>query len=147
MTDNKTMYALQICKERHGLSCRACPFYNENSCVETIAANAFDLINRKQAEIEKLTLELEGIYGGIDLYKLEYDNAQAEIERLKEGLSFERERVDNIPNLLLQAKSEVIKEYIERASIKLADNAHSDYWRWIEDTLHEVERDMVGESK
>ena len=51
------------------------------------------------------------------------------------------EYVDIIKNKVSRA----IKEYIEKVSIKLADNARSDYWHWIDDILHEVEREMVGE--
>lgn len=41
---------------------------------------------------------------------------------------------------------EIVKEYREKAAIKLAQNARSDYWHWIDDTLYEVEKEMVGEN-
>ena len=49
-----------------------------------IAKNALDLINRKDAEIEKLNVELVGMRGACESYKMHYDKAQAEIERLTE---------------------------------------------------------------
>lgn len=68
-------------------------------------------------------------------YKDGYDDGQAEIEKYTTNFG----RVSKL------IKAEAIKEYIEKVSIKLANNARSDYWRWIEDTLHEVEREMVGQ--
>ena len=41
------------------------------------------LINRKDAEIETLNVELVGMRGACESYKMHYDNAQAEIERLQ----------------------------------------------------------------
>ena len=46
---------------------------------------------------------------------------------------------------LQTAKAETIKKYREKAAIKLAQNARSDYWHWIDDTLYEVEKEIVGE--
>ncbi len=117
-TDNDIIKGLECCYTT-GVDCKDCPFDTFEDCNDVLMAEyVLDLINRQKAEIG----------------------------RLKEGINFERERVDNIPNLLLQAKSETIKEYIERVSIKLADNARSDYWHWIDDTLHEVEREMAGDT-
>lgn len=116
LTDEQIIKALEYYKEQGITSeCEKCNI--KEDCRRELIAIALDLINRKDAEIE----------------------------RLQEGIRFERERVDNIPTLLRQAESQTIKEYIEKASIKLADNARSDYWHWIEDTLHEVEREMVGD--
>ena len=122
-------------------------------------------IKKLQAENDDLFYKLQGVMWFVDKWldgdELEQDEVnravamrektlqiteeqQKEIERLKEGIRFERERIDNIPTLLRQTESQAIKKYIEKVSIKLADNARSDYWRWIDDTLHEVEREMVG---
>lgn len=48
-------------------------------------------------------------------------------------------------NLAKTIKSEAVREYREKVAIKLAQNARSDYWHWIDDTLYEVEKEMVGE--
>lgn len=78
-------------------------------------------IKASEETIIQLQAEIERLKTAYETLKQEYDsmfsanrNLMAEVERLKEGISFERERVDNIPNLLLQAKSEVIKEFAER---------------------------------
>jgi hypothetical protein len=51
--------------------------------VVTLFENALDLINRQKAEIEKLNVELVGMRGACESYKMHYDNAQAEIEKLQ----------------------------------------------------------------
>lgn len=90
MTDNEIIKALECCiSPLGGDACDECPFHKEHICREdsfAIERYALDLINRQKAEIE----------------------------RLKEGMNFERERVDNIPNLLLQAKAEAYSEFNAR---------------------------------
>ena len=59
MTDNEIINALECCK--NSLSekdaCGDCPLYEEEevTCITILSKNAFDLINRQKAEIEKLT--------------------------------------------------------------------------------------------
>ena len=65
--------------------CDNCPDTFGN-CEHNAMRNALDLINRQKAEIEML----------------------------REGIRFERERVNAIPNLIKNAKPEAIKEFAER---------------------------------
>lgn len=68
---------------------------------------------------------------------------QAEIERLQK----ENNQFADIGKMYSEIKSEAIKEYREKAAIKLAANARSDYWHWIDDTLYEVEKELIGDAK
>ena len=56
MTDNEIIKALEICSHRNGdLPCEGCPAYSiAQMCMEDLMSDAFDLINRQQAEIERL---------------------------------------------------------------------------------------------
>ena len=58
--------------------------------------NALDLINRQQAEIERLNVELVGKRGACNSYKMHYDNAKAEIERLQIRLRKERHQFEDL---------------------------------------------------
>lgn len=60
MTDNEIIKALEICSRRNGgLPCEACPAYSiSQMCMEDLMSDAFDLINRQKAEIERLQDEL-----------------------------------------------------------------------------------------
>lgn len=63
--------------------CKSCPFYEQCENDEELVKYALDLINRQKVEIEKLNVELVGMRGACESYKMHYDNAQAEIENLK----------------------------------------------------------------
>lgn len=86
--------------------------------------------------------------------KLESENNsfKAEVERLEYTILEEQSECDrlslHVSNLLYElenTKAEAIKKYREKVAIKLAENARSDYWHWIDDTLYEVQKEMVGE--
>ena len=84
MNDNDIKKALECCKKRN---CGDCS-YNAygTSCSNIIASDTLDLINRQQAEIERLTVNKNACALGM--------------KRLAEQLE--------------QAKSEAIKEFAER---------------------------------
>lgn len=93
-----------------------------------IIINLHELVDEKEAEILKL---------------------QQEIERLKEGIKFERERVDSIPNLMQQAKSEAIKEFAdkyEKAVLPLLTSATLDKKDGIYACL-DILKEMVRDDK
>lgn len=64
MIDKEIVKALECCKEEIPF-CTICPCFewnNENDfCREDLMQNALDLINRQQAEVERLTLEIAGM--------------------------------------------------------------------------------------
>ena len=128
LTDNEIIKALEYCINYKDGHCENCP-YRENEkgvyCVRYLAQNSLDLINRQKAEIER--------------YEYTILEEQSECDRLSLHVS-------NLLYELENTRAEVIKEYREKAAIKLAQNARSDYWHWIDDTLHEVEKEMVGEN-
>ena len=75
MTDNEIIKALDYCKD----------------CYANINIDIIDLINRKQAEIEKLTIENQSLRMAANSYKLHYNEAKSEAykefaERLKSYL-------------------------------------------------------------
>ena len=53
MTDKEIIKALECCAE--GFKCRStCPYIDEQDCTSRLFKDAVDLINRQQAEIERL---------------------------------------------------------------------------------------------
>lgn len=105
-------------------------------CVHrAILQGSLDLINRLQAENEKLQVEL-------DLAKAFQKEKESEFSLLKYKYNKILSQLDSYQDIV---KLATIKEYREKAAIKLAENARSDYWHWIDDTLYEVEKEMVGE--
>jgi hypothetical protein len=126
MTDNEIIKALECCTE---FRCEKCVF-DDNSgfnCEENLMKYALDLINRKDAEIEKLNVELVGMRGACESYRIHYDVAQAEIERLREENKNQKLVIEEIEDAINPlpfetdfekairiAKSEAIKEFTER---------------------------------
>jgi hypothetical protein len=140
MNDNEIIKALECCSIRN-TNCKECPYFHKKDCVEK---DALDLINRLQKENDDLFFKLQGVMWSVDKWldgdELKQDEVnraitmrektlqiteelQAEIERLREGMYFERERVDNIPNLLRQAKSEAYKELAEKLYERIEQNS------------------------
>lgn len=65
--------------------CNYCPLYKEHSvdCLDTVLKNAHALITHQQAENENLEVENQSLRSAANSLKMHYEEAQAEIERLK----------------------------------------------------------------
>ena len=94
MTDNEIIKALEYCNtDVRENTCPKCAFYKKHRC-STLMLNAVsDLINRQKAEIERLTAKIL-VKDNIN----DYNTAQLRIAREE----------------LRTAKSEAIKEFVER---------------------------------
>ena len=97
MTDNEIIKALECCS-KNPLNCRECGYKgrcNRIDCYDYLKRDALDLINRQQAEIERLK-------GWQDLLKAEkHSLIKAEAiksiaERLKKAKQYSIERHENI---------------------------------------------------
>ena len=113
----------------------------------------------QKAEIEKLNVELVGMRGACNSYKMHYDNAKAEIERLKKLV----ERQEEINQELYEemvgrqkeevhiAKKYAIKEFAERlkkfmhTKFKYLDAYEFEYVT--ENDIDNLVKEMVGEGK
>ena len=58
MNDEEIKKALECCGIEE--TCRECPLKNEVDCLDKLNHSLFDLINRQQAEIERLKNEIKG---------------------------------------------------------------------------------------
>ena len=75
MTDKEVIKALECCSNAE--PCENCPY--QKQCDETdLAEIALDLINRKQAEIERLKIENQSLRSAANSCKLHYNEARAE---------------------------------------------------------------------
>jgi hypothetical protein len=109
VTDNDIIKALECCSNEN-TGCLDCSYIGKISCAFDLRKDALDLIKRKDAEIEKLNVELVGIRGACESYRIHYDVAQAEIERLQK----EKAKLHQlIPKMIKEAKSEAYKEFAE----------------------------------
>ena len=120
MTDNEIIKALECCiKSSTGLACEGCPLLDANQCIgkpityvsNLIVEQGIDLINRLKAENEKFNVELVGMRGACNSYKMHYDNAQAEIKRLKKETKDLHKVCDKAIKTYKETKSEARKEF------------------------------------
>ena len=101
-----------------------------------------NIVNDLKAEIERLNVELVGMRGACESYKMHYDNACAEVERLKH-----RKTELQIRNQELQhEKSEAIKEFAERLKAMHKHNKTSVVSLvTVFDNINNLVKEMVGE--
>ena len=80
MTDNEIIKALECCGFEYGNPCSVCPKYEKDNdfCQEELHNYALDLINRQQAEIERLKIENQSLRSAANSCKLHYNEARAE---------------------------------------------------------------------
>ena len=94
LTDNEIIKALECCKYEYDTKCELCcyNFYSRTGCRGELRRNALDLINRLQAENERL----KRYY-----YQHEYDKWEKEIkaEAYKECIEKVKKELKNIAKI------------------------------------------------
>ena len=80
MTDEEIIKTLECCADSENYQCNKCPLYAD--CEKTsIAENALDLINRQQAEIERLRKEVNLVSIQFQDLQERYEEAQIIAQR------------------------------------------------------------------
>ena len=113
MSDEDIKKALECCIS---LSCEGCPLKNNHGCLAISDEKALDLINRQQAEIERL---------------------QGAIQEWVDGKCLSQKHllmIGKLQNEIEQAKSEAIKEFAE---LIVADYPEMEFY--LEKLLAEME--------
>lgn len=106
MTDNEIIKALECCGDSYS-TCAECPIKDDNGCNEQLANYALDIINRQQAEIERLKGKCENTQIG-------YNFAQDETKRLKKDKYKLQKALNQSEDYRVMAKSEAVKEFAAR---------------------------------
>ena len=130
-TDDEIMKALECCKSQECGECsRLCnDFPDSHECKVDLMEKVYSLINCQKAEIERLNVELVGMRGACESYKIHYDNAKAEIAELQRRL---QEGIDLSDTVLKIVKSEARKEFAELIKQSTTDKS-------IDELLEEME--------
>lgn len=102
MTDNEIIRAVGLCNGIESGRCDECSYRNtkDGDCVEILAKDTIDLINRLEAENERLKQDLKEAH-------IDIQEHMAEIERMRdisEALDIEHEAIRNC----------AVKEFVER---------------------------------
>ena len=87
MTDNEIIKALEVCTSELQ-DCVLCPLL-DNCDPLVLDGQALDLINRQQAEIERLKIENQSLRSAANSCKLHYNEARVEaVKEFAEKLKF-----------------------------------------------------------
>lgn len=124
MTDNEIIKALECCTIK--TDCKGCYFDTheaEDICAREVVKNAFDLITRQQAEIERLNAE----------------NMLTMSERNAFRTSFYE-----VSKQLKTAKSESVKEFAERLKDNLQWDSEYDNKFVFENDIDVLVKEVVG---
>lgn len=132
LTDKEIIKALECCTNNE--DCLNCPLQDDYANCNPIGA-ALDLINRQQAEIERLGKRLEAVQGAKCVYS--YDG---------ETLEYCTASPCPIYKTAEQIKSEAIKEFAERLKEKLDCDVHTSegFYFMVSDTIDNLVKEMVG---
>ena len=102
MNDSEIIKALECCTTTKG-GCKECPMkgYEKVDCQLITATEAYKLINRQQAEIDRLNIDLKAMRGAANSWK-------AEVQRIC------KREFDNIEIDIEAVKSEAVREFAEK---------------------------------
>lgn len=114
--------------------CGNCPINEKHvNCMTHLKEEVIELIERQQSEIEELTTEIESLQKQMEWLTGYNQNLMS----ANTALSGE----------IFIAKSEAYKEFAEKAAIALANAYTPEYAHWIDDTLNNLLKELVGENK
>lgn len=123
LTDNEIVKALEYCSNPNN-TCDKCILFNAKDdscqCANNLRLQAFDLINRQQAEILNLTSDLTSLQNDLT-------SAKAEIERLKKEVAYWETEMKEARADIDQAVTEAYKVFAEQVQGEIDDAIHSNY--------------------
>ena len=118
MTDNEIIKALECCM--YGHECEGCSYIGKGLCSDKMKKDALDLINRQQAEIERLNIKNKALTAITKNYDWKF----------------------------AKAKSEAIKEFAKRFKSEVAYcEADTDEMIWFEKNFDNLVKEMTEVQK
>lgn len=111
--------------------------------IDAVLLGSVDLITRKQAEIENLTVENQSLRGAANSLKMHYEEAQAEIVRLNEYNENLKTANTALSNEILDIKSAAVKEFAEQIFELFPADKSVTYISRV--TIKHILKEMVGE--
>ena len=144
MTDKEIIKALEICTFNNR-SCGDCLYKPETEdeaiCMDRLLKDALDLINRQQAEIERLKKCNEEWRQELIQDRKEYF---ANVKKYRDAIAEKNEKM--FLEAEAQIRPEAIKEFAEKLEHKLADNGDMTMAMWLSvvTDMHDLVKEMVG---
>ena len=116
MTDNEIIKALECCLILH--KCDECPCdfdTNGKTFCKDLGLKIFDLIKRRQIYIERL-----------QEYYRRYNDLKEETEELHIEVEYAREKISQMKEFIITAKSESVREFAEKLKQQAFDDLKHD---------------------
>lgn len=133
MTDNEIIEALECCiKDDYDKGCTECPVHCYKGCDFHLAKFALDLINRQQAEIERLQNTIISLSDYLDI--LGIDKTDTSIVRTATELNAQ---------IRADVKAEVIKQFAERVKSRLITVTYMNFDDIIDNLVKEIEGENI----
>lgn len=148
MTDKEIIQALECCGKNHITgstdACEHCFLQNSAMCVTELIYKALDLINRIKGDVIHYRRKAQN-------QKQELSRLNAEIEKLTInmnafglGMKREKERADQIKAEVIKEFAEILKEFMH-TKFKYLDAYEFEYVT--ENDIYNLVQEMVGEGK
>lgn len=133
LTDEEIKKALECCANG---KCGECPLFKADCGDDIICKNALDLITRENTENENLKVENQSLRSAANSFKMHYEEAQAEIERLKSCVKSEDEVKEIAKRTMEPLVKEITREQIDIA-VKLAKTeAYKEFTEKFKEFMH-----------
>ena len=146
MTDEQIIKALKICFEDE--ECTGCPLENnENECEKfNVWEQAFDLINRQKAEIERLKTENKDISEQFRILDVECERLEKANENQKAEIERHREHIELLDIEHEAIRNKAIKEFAEELISRFSTEIYGWYGEIVLiDDIDNLVKEMVGE--
>lgn len=149
LTDNDIIKAMEYCVEQGITSeCKKCKL--KKGCRREMIATALNLINQQKAEIEKLKVEMIGMRGAAESYKIHYEKSEAynkelwaERNRICESLQETKSDLEDYQRAYKNAEAEAINTYFEEVTKRCIESGI--YPVIVKKIMEDVRKEMVGE--
>lgn len=147
MNDSEIIKALECCEITY--DCTNCPANRDDNkytymgsyiCKGIQKRDILDLINRQQAEIDRLNIDLMAMRGAANSYKAHYEDLKSENLVLSQKRIAMFERIEIIDNARIKA----IREFAEKLKNKCRDSVELDDYRVTVVTKSDID-DLVEE--
>ena len=138
MTDNKIIEGLDCCRIEN---CHECPYREYYDCRGTLVQDTFNLINRQNAEIERLKDDIDGSCIFLEehrkISKQEHENQMKKLNQIQE----------QIPLAIARERTEAIKEFAKRLLDKYDIWTDSDVteYQYVAELVNNLVKEMTGE--
>lgn len=115
MTDKEIIKALKVCTRNK--TCRACPYRDDINCVDKIATDAIDLINRQREQLEATIAGQETLQKALAEKDREVSVLNSDLKLLRNDYDYLKEKFDKAIEKNIKQRDKVVRLTAEKDSL------------------------------